>query len=59
MLKKETKGKHFLNEVSDREDPLHAPLTNSVSLLAASHQPELLIYGGLQMYLLFRTCAED
>lgn len=46
-LKKETKGKHLLNEVRDEEDPLYAPLTDFISLLAAC-QPEGLDRG-LQM----------
>lgn len=39
MLKKnETKGKHLLNEVRDKEDPLYTPLTDFISLLAACQQ---------------------
>lgn len=43
MLKKnETKGKHLLNEVRDKEDPLYTPLTDFISLLAACQQQKLL-----------------
>lgn len=49
--RKETKGKHLLNEVRDNEDPC-APLAEGPAFQATARS---IIYGGLQTYLFCKT----
>lgn len=53
--RRETKGKHLLNEVRDKEDSLDAPVTDFSSFLAACQQQELLLRE--QMHLLCKISA--